>query len=227
MPYLACTTAGLALLAAGLTATEFSLYHLIQAGTCISDLSFVSDTACFDKAGTWGVTLPVGIVVVAIGLAVFAARTTAPDAPPPAARVRTFAVGWGAGLAASGFTLIWAVAGPDAHYSSSAKLTGAVLGALLFPLAAAPLYQDLRGIAAGRGAGAAAAAGAGAAQVGGYTAPAWQPTPRPPSPPSPPPGRSATDRLNDLARERDSGTIDDAEFERRKAEILGDMTRGL
>jgi hypothetical protein len=35
------------------------------------------------------------------------------------------------------------------------------------------------------------------------------------------------ERLNALARERDSGAITPEEYERRKGEILSDMTRGL
>jgi hypothetical protein len=225
MGYLGRMTAGLAIAAAGLTAVEWALFHLIQAGTCISNGDFLEDTGCFDTAGTWFYTVPVGLAVAAIGLAGFAARGRPPGADPSWRGIRTGALGWAAGLAASGFTLIWAVAGPDAaDVKSSVKTTGVVLGAALFPLAAVPLWRDLRAMVEARGVD-----GLAATVPQAPPAPAWTPTPRPapPPPPAAPAGGTATERLDALAHRRDSGEITPEEFEREKATILADMTRGL
>jgi hypothetical protein len=229
MRYLGRMTAGLALGAAGLTAVEWALFHLIQAGTCISNGDFLEDTGCFDTSGTWFFTIPVGLAVAAVGLGLFAARGRPPDADRSWQGIRAGSLGWAAALAASGFTLIWAVAGPDAvDVKSSVKTAGVVLGAALFPLAVYPLWRDLRSIVAARGAN----------QLAPQPppGPAWTPTPRPgptpapraaPPPPPTPAGGTAIERLNALARDRDAGAITPEDFERQKAAILADMTRGL
>jgi hypothetical protein len=230
--YLGKLTAGLALMAAAGTAVEYALYNLIRAFTCLSDLSFISDTACFTNAGTWAYTLPVGLAVGWIGMLVFAARGLPPDAPVSAYRVRAWIVAWAGGLCASGFTLIWAVAGPDAHYTNQAKTVGIVFGGLLFPLGLVPLLRELRAAAMSRAGGATAAAPVATTSVDTSPSlePAWQPSPRPdppPAAPAAPAGSSALERLNTLSRARDAGTISPEEFERQKAEILRAMTRGL
>jgi hypothetical protein len=235
--YLGRTTAGLGLLAAGLTAAEWALFELIKAGNCISNGDFLEDTGCFDKSGTWFVTIPIGLAIAAVGLAVFAARGRPPDADGSWQGIRAGSLGWAAGMAASGFTLIWAVAGPHAaDVKSSVKTTGVLLGAALFPLAVYPLWRDLRSITAARGANQVAPS-----LPQPPPEPAWTPTPRPPpaappratAPPQPaapapaPPSGTAIERLNALARDRDAGAITPEEFERQKAAILADMTRGL
>src|SRR4051812_46041459 len=101
MTYFGRMTAGLALVAAGLTAVEYALYHLIQAGSCISNGDFLEDTSCFDNAGAWYQAIPIGLAIGALGLLLFAARGAAPDAPPGAHRIRAGIVGWAAGLCAS------------------------------------------------------------------------------------------------------------------------------
>jgi hypothetical protein len=228
MGYLGRMTAGLAIAAAGLTAVEWALFHLIQAGTCISNGDFLEDTGCFDTAGTWFYTVPAGLAVAAIGLAAFAARGRPPDADPSWRGIRAGALAWAAGLAASGFTLIWAVAGPDAaDVRSSVKTTGIVLGAALFPLALVPLWRDLRAVVEARNADLLAES-----VPQSPPTPAWTPTPRTaPSPhpaaAAPPTASTATERLDALTRERDSGAITPEEFDRRKAAILADMTSGL
>jgi hypothetical protein len=232
MGYLGRMTAGLALAAAGLTAVEWALFHLIEAGTCISNGDFLEDTGCFDTAGTWFVTIPIGLTVAALGLGLFAARGRPPDADGSWQGVRAGSLGWAAALAASGFTLIWAVAGPDAvDVRSSVKTTGVVLGAALFPLAVYPLWRDLRSIVAARSGNQLAPE-----LPQAPLAPAWTPTPRPAPRAAPPPppagttapaGGAAIERLNALARDRDAGAITPEEFERQKAAILADMTRGL
>jgi hypothetical protein len=248
-PYLVKTSAGLAMLAGGLTAAMYSLYHLIRAGTCLSELKFIEDTSCFDNTGTYFEALPIGLVVAGVGLFLFAGRGAPPDVPTGWRGFRAGPVGWAAVLAASGFTLVWAVAGPDADYSGSAKTVGIVAGVLLIPLAIAPLAKELRAVLAARTG--AAAGGVGPAASGyepiasGYQPPqpaptqppAWEPTPRPPAPTLPtarptarPSGGTTStgiDRLNELARQRDSGAISPEEFERLKAEVLDDMTKGL
>jgi hypothetical protein len=230
--YLGRMTAGLALGAAGLTAAEWALFELIKAGNCISNGDFLEDTGCFDNSATWFVTIPIGLALAAIGLGIFAARGRPPDADGSWQGIRGGSLGWAAGMAASGFTLIWAVAGPDAaDVKSSVKTTGVVLGAALFPLAIYPLWRDLRAITAARSANQLAPTVPEAPP-----APAWTPSPpfapraTPPAPARPPgaPARgTAIDRLGALAHERDSGAITPEEFERRKAAILADLTRGL
>ena len=232
MGYLGRMTAGLAIAAAGLTAVEWALFHLIQAGTCISNGDFLEDTGCFDTSGTWFLTVPVGIAVTAVGFGIFAARGKPPDADGAWRGIRAGSLAWAAGLAASGFTLIWAVAGPDAaDVKSSVKTTGIVLGAALFPLAVFPLWRDLRSVVAARSANQLAPTAPDSSLE-----PAWTPTPRPapravppppPAIPSAPAGGTALDRLNALARRRDSGELTPEEFEREKAAILADLTRGL
>ena len=236
MGYLGRMTAGLALGAAGLTAAEWALFQLIQAGSGISNGDFLEDTGCFDNSGTWFLTIPVGLAVAAAGLALFAARGRPPDADGAWQGIRAGSLGWAAGLAASGFTLIWAVAGPHAaDVKSSVKTTGVLLGAALFPLAVYPLWRDLRSIVAARGGNQLARQAPQPAPT-----PAWTPTPRPPptptpraSAPPPPPaptapaGGTAIERLNALSRDRDAGAITPEEFERQKAAILADLTRGL
>jgi hypothetical protein len=224
-------TAGLALAAAGLTAAEWALYHLILSGTCITNGDFLEDTGCFDTSGTWFKTIPAGLAVAALGLLLFASRGRPPDASASWHGIRAGALGWAAGLAASGFTLVYAVTGPDSDgIKSSVRTAGIVLGAALFPLALAPLWRDFRAIVAARGTSQLASSFAQPPPT-----PAWTPTPRPPPtagapvPPAAPAalGNTAIERLNELARRRDAGEIPPEEFERQKAAILADMTRGL
>lgn len=243
MGYLAKMTLGLALMAAGLTAAEYGLYHLIDAGSCISNGDFLSDLSCFDNAGTWYEAIPVGLAIGGLGLLLFAMRGAPPDAPLGTRTIGAGVVGWAAALCASGFTLIWAVAGPDVDPSENAKLPGILLGAALIPVGLYPLLRELRTMMEIRNAkllGATEARPDLEPSLGTPSTPAWTPTPRPPSPtlptsapqaPSagaaPAPGNTPIERLNELARRRDAGEITPEEFERQKADVLGDMTRGL
>jgi Short C-terminal domain len=235
--YLAKLTVGLALVAAGLTAAEYGLYHLIDAGSCISNGDFLSDLSCFDNAGTWYEAIPVGLAIAGLGLLLFAMRGQPPDAQPGTRTLSAGVVGWAAALCASGFTLIWAVAGPDVDPSESVKLPGILFGAALIPVGLYPLLRDVRSMVEMRNAALLDPAAA-AALDQTAAAPAWTPTPRPPSVqlPSQPTtaaasqpagGNTPIERLNDLARRRDAGEITPEEFERQKGEILNDMTRGL
>jgi putative oligomerization/nucleic acid binding protein len=243
MRYLVRMSAGLALLAAGLTAVEYALYHLVQAGTCITRGDFLTDNAgCITDSGSWAELLPPGGVVALVGTALFAARGAPPDAPASVRRLSAGVVAWSAGLAASGATMIYAVTGPDSMTKASARGGAIAGGCALIAIGLLPLLRELFLMARARTTAEAEALAPSTSYDRPWTptpAPqqSWTPTPPPARPPtaSPPPaapapapsGGSAIERLNALARQRDSGAISTEEFERLKAEVLSDMTRGL
>jgi putative oligomerization/nucleic acid binding protein len=239
VPYLLRLSAGLAVFAAGLTAVEYALFHLMEAGVCLSRTSdFVVDVGCFDKAGTWYRTIPAGLGVAFLGLLLFGGRGLPDDAPGTGARKLSMGVvAWSGGFLATATMLILAAAGPNPLDTQWAKRAALAAAIVMVPFGLVPLVRELRSLAAARPTpGPEPWAPAEPAPE-----PAWTPTaappraqapppsapPQPQAPPPAPAGSPAIERLNALARQRDSGAISSEEFERGKAEILADMSRGL
>jgi hypothetical protein len=219
-----------------LTAVEYALYHLIQAGTCITRGDFLTDNAgCITDSGSWAELLPPGGIAALVGTAVFAARGAPPDAPASGRRLSAGVVAWSAGLAASGATMIYAVTGPDSTTKAATRSGAIAGGCALIAIGLAPLLRDLYLMARARASTEAGAPSPPTSLDSAWTPtpapqPSWTPTPPPaPAQPAPQPAAQGTpiERLNALARQRDSGAIDNDEFERLKAEVLSDMTRGL
>jgi hypothetical protein len=244
MGYTARTSAGLALLAAGLTVVEYALFNLIHAGACLSNNDFTAVGGCFDGMPRWYRLIPVGLAFGILGLLLFRIRGTPPADPDPdpdpgresetgaaTGKLGTGVVAWSAAFVATSAMLAFAGAGPNPVDGTSARRGAIAAAIVLLAVGLVPLLQAVRGLASPR----ATADPAGWSPPPG---PAWTPSARPQaaSPPVPPSApRSAApaarapaiERLTALARERDSGAISGEEFERAKAEILAEMSRGL
>jgi hypothetical protein len=148
-------------------------------------------------------------------------------------KLGTGVVAWSAAFVATSAMLAFAGAGPNPVDGTSARRGAIAAAIVLLAVGLVPLLQAVRGLASPRA----------TADPAGWSPPpepAWTPSARPqgasspvpptaPRPPAPAPAARAPaiERLTALARERDSGAISGEEFERAKAEILAEMSRGL
>jgi hypothetical protein len=226
---------GLFVFFAAWAAFEYSLYHMLQVGTCASGGPYVSARPCPSGIGVYFAGLFGGIIIGLIAIAIYASRGNPPDASDDynGPRVPFGILAWSLLFAGTGAVAIYSVVGPDAHPGPGAKL-GAIIVAIVFiPMGLIPLV-----LAAMKDRGSSSSTlRTMPAPVGGLPSPSSymppsMPTPAPPPPPrapSRPAGPAAEGSENGLAqleklkKLRDEGAITDAEFSSAKAKILADL----
>lgn len=205
MKWLVRTVLGLGLVTAGLTAFDYSLYQMLQIGTCASGGPYVSARECPSGIEAYFMALFGGIVAGLVGAFIWAARGPAPGVGDDRSVVRRTVRGGGTGLlvwgvffTAAALTCLWAVLGPDADPGPGAK-TGAIIVAVTFLVMGVPALVFFAGLWLGelrlRPALARAAAGGGAASTTtihglGSLSSASSSVPPAPPPPSPSPPTS-------------------------------------
>ena len=78
MRYFVCTLIGLALMVASCVAIAYSVYQLLQIGTCASGGPYQVARECPDGTERLGLAMPVAIVTLLIGMGLYARRGRAP-----------------------------------------------------------------------------------------------------------------------------------------------------
>lgn len=134
MRYLLCTLIGLALMVAAFVATGYAVYQLLQIGTCASGGPYVSARQCPPGTERIGLAIPVAIIAVLIGAAIYAARGTAPGSDRPPRPGQALVLLWCGIFFGIAFASFWGVWGPDAKPGPGGKLGGLIVGFLFVPM---------------------------------------------------------------------------------------------
>lgn len=227
MRYAIRTVAGLGLLVAGLTSISCAVYHMLQVGTCASGGPYEIARECPDGTVAVGLSIPISVLVMFAGLAIHYTR----GAPPGPSRsddgISGIAILWTGLFFGIAFACFWGVWGPNANPGPGAETGGLIIGFTFIPLGLGGLYlfgstaraarqsaPEVLGPSSPRGSlgdlmatmerqeRSGAVSGAHGATVAG--------------------GGDRIAKLERLQRLREAGTIDDAEFERLKREVMAE-----
>ena len=134
MRYFLCTLIGLALMVASLVAIAYAVYQLLQIGTCASGGPYAVARECPAGTERLGLSIPVAVLTLLIGLGLYGARGRAPGSdrePRPGQGLVILWVGLFLGIA---FACFWGVWGPDANPGPGGKLGGLIVGFLFVPM---------------------------------------------------------------------------------------------
>jgi hypothetical protein len=132
--YFLCTLIGLALIVAACVAMAYSVYQLLQIGTCASGGPYAVARECPDGTERFGLAIPVALVAMFAGLGIYSFRGRAPGSgrdPRPGVGLVLVWCGIFLGIALAAF---WGVWGPDANPGPGGKLGGLIVGFLFVPL---------------------------------------------------------------------------------------------
>jgi hypothetical protein len=212
--YLIKATLGLVLFLGAIVVFNVKLIALLETGTCASgNQPFAITRECPDSAATDGLLLTASIFAGLIGAALFAFRGD----PPWGDKRRstglfgfgTFA--WGLFFTATGASSLYAAQTNDT-IGADGELGGTIVGVTFLvmglPALVIALWSMAKGLRGGRDERpAAATAGAGAS--GGMMAKRG--------------GGDAIGKIERLQKLRESGAINDLEFEREKSKILAEQ----
>jgi hypothetical protein len=214
---------GLALFLAGLAAFNYSLYELMQIGTCASGGPYVSARPC--PEGTFGKALlmPAGLIVGGIGIVLYGLRGRRPGATGDRGGIGAGLIGWSGLFVSTGVVALLASIGPGADPAQDAKWVGWFLFALFVPMGVLPLFGAVAARRARRKY--APRIDPVVAAMKGAAARPWAGGPQTarPATPSRPAGGDPVDRLRKLGELRDAGVLSAAEFDTAKARILAEL----
>ena len=211
MRYVVRTLVGFGLIAFCIVAIAYSIYQLLQIGTCASGGPYVSARQCPPGTERLGLAIPVVIFGLLAGCWIYAGRGKAPgsDRPPNNGLIAVWVwtgIFWS--IAAACFLGVW---GPDANPGPGAKTGGLIVGFLFVPMGA----LGLLGIGVPWGKGHSRSAVATSLNLPGSARVARAAVKRMP-------GLDPVGRLERLEQLRKSGVVTDVEFAKLKAEILSE-----
>jgi hypothetical protein len=132
--YFLCTLIGLALLVASCVAIAYSVYQLLQIGTCASGGPYQVARECPEGTERFAFAIPVAVLTLLIGTGVYSLRGRAPGSdrdPRPGQGMVLLWLGLFLGIA---FACFWGVWGPDANPGPGGKLGGLIVGFLFVPM---------------------------------------------------------------------------------------------
>lgn len=229
MGYLIKATLGLGLFFGGIALFNVKLVKLLETGTCASgNQPFVVAQPCPEGTGTDIMLLTVAIFAGLIGAAIFAFRG---DSPWGARRRRAgfFGLGtlaWGLFFGITGAVMLYTALTNDT-IGEDGELGGMIVGVTFLvmgtPVLLISLWNSIRGLASPRDESPAEAA-AGLSGLGSMGGSAFGQTMKGGSASAGTAaatgGGDAIGKIERLQKLRESGAINDAEFEREKAKIL-------
>lgn len=206
---------GLGLLLAGATWLAYDVYQLLQIGTCASGGPYVSARECPDGTAWLGLTIPVALIVMAVGTGLYATRRLPPGSEGNGLRVNAVILAWCAIFLGISFACFWGVWGPDANPGPGGK-EGGLIVAFLFVLMGGGALPFLLSRQESRFEKQAAME-----RIAGRVAPAsWRQQPSGFRPAGGGGGGDVVSKLERANRLRAEGALTEAEFEKLKAEIL-------
>lgn len=139
MKYFLRTVFGLALLLGGAVVIAYDVYQLLQIGTCATGGPYVSARLCPTGTERLGLTIPLALIVMAIGTGLYATRGTAPGSEGGGRRVNAVILAWCALFLGIAFASFWGVWGPDANPGPGGKEGGLIVGFLFVLMGGAAL----------------------------------------------------------------------------------------
>lgn len=228
MRYFLRTLIGFTLIAGSLVTAGYAIYEMLQVGTCASGGPYEIARECPDGATAMGLLIPGAVFALLIGAGIYASRGRAPgsDRDPNHGLVIAFVwtgLFWAIGIAC--FLGVW---GPDANPGPGGKEGGLIVGFLFIPMGALGLLaippsaaykRKLRKAAAKRAKAEEMNDDASRAKRAGFGFPA--PVRAATAMATRMPGIDPVERLERLAKLRESGAITESEFQRLKAEVIG------
>lgn len=231
MRYFLKTVIGLALLVAGIVAVSYSVYQLLQIGTCASGGPHVSARECPPGTERIGLAIPVAVIAMLAGAGLYATAGPPPGSDRGGQGVFAIALIWSGLFLGIAFACFWGVWGPDANPGPGGKTGGLIVGFLFVPMGLLGVWPMIGAgkaasaarQASGIGIGDAVKLARGARKVDMSDLVAQmqaQAEAKSPGESVLTAGGDAVSKLERLQKLRESGTIDDAEFERLKAQVM-------
>lgn len=208
MRYLLRTLIGFALISSAWIVLGYSLYQLLQIGTCASGGPYQVARECPAGTERLGLMIPAALLLIGIGAVVYAGRGRAPGSDRPPRNDLLVIWGWTGifwSIAAGCFLGVW---GSEANPGPGAKEGGLIVGFLFVPMGAGGF------LALGARRTVAGVPGA-LSRVPGSQRVARTAAVRMP-------GLDPVARLERLAALRDQGAISETEFQKLKAQVLGE-----
>lgn len=241
MRYLVRTAVGLGLMTASIVAVSYAIYQLLQIGTCASGGPYVVARECPTGTERVALAIPVSVVVLLVGAGLYAARGAAPGSTRRGDPAIAIAILWSGLFLGIAFACFWGVWGPDANPGPGGKTGGLIVGFLFVPMGLVGVVPILAAAKSARAAREATGIGLGdtmrmarqarRADFGDLVermrtqADAARASGAPTAPreagASAVGGGDVLSRLERLQRLRETGAIDQAEFDRLKREVLG------
>jgi hypothetical protein len=132
--YFLRTVIGLGLMVASFVALAYSVYQLLQVGTCASGGPYVPARQCPAGIERLGFAIPVAIFVILIGMVIYAGRGPAPGSDRPPRPGMGLVLLWCGIFFGIAFACFWGVWGPDANPGPGGKLGGLIVGFLFVPM---------------------------------------------------------------------------------------------
>ena len=134
MRYLLRTVIGLGIIVASCVAISYAVYQLLQIGTCASGGPYVPARVCPAGTERIGFAIPIAVLAMLIGAAIYAGRGTAPGSDRPPRPGLTIVLIWCGIFFGIAFACFWGVWGPDAEPGPGGKLGGLIVGFLFVPM---------------------------------------------------------------------------------------------
>jgi hypothetical protein len=132
--YVIRTLVGFGLIAFCIAALAYSIYQLLQIGTCASGGPYVSARQCPPGTERLGFGIPIVLLGLIVGCVIYAGRGIAPGSDRPPNHGLTLIWVWTGifwGIAAAAFLGVW---GPDANPGPGAKTGGLIVAFLFVPM---------------------------------------------------------------------------------------------
>lgn len=140
MRYLGRTVIGFGLIVACWVSFGYTIYQLLQIGTCASGGPYEISRPCPDGTARLGLMIPASIILMFVAAGIYAGRGKPPgsDEPPRAGLVITwFWTGIFWSVAVGCLIGIW---GPEANAGPDGKLGGLIVAFLFIPIGAVGLF---------------------------------------------------------------------------------------
>ena len=233
MRYFLKTVIGLGLLVAAIVAISYSVYQLLQIGTCASGGPYVSARQCPTGTERLGLAIPLAVFTMLAGVGLYATRGAAPGSSRKGDAGYALAVLWAGLFLGIAFACFWGVWGPDANPGPGGKTGGLIVGFLFVPLGLLGVLPMLAASKAARAASEASGIGVGDAvklvrgarsvDFGDLVGEIQAKSPAPATVTDPATGSDTNAMLAELERLqklREAGAIDEAEFQRLKNRVM-------
>lgn len=214
--YFVRTVIGLGLEVAGVVAMSYTVFQLLQVGTCASGGPYVTARECPSGVEWLGLLIPGSLFVMLFGGGLYASRGKAPGSDKPGGAGFAMLLGWSGLFLGIAFACFWGVWGPEANPGPGGKEGGLIVGFLFVPMGAFPIWMALAAMRKERRPGRRPAPDADILSRLEQRAPVVRKSSL-----SIPEGGDKLSKLERLQKLREKGAIDQAEFDRLKGEVLG------
>ncbi len=143
MKYVFRTVVGLGLEVAALVAISLTIYKLLGVGTCASGGPYVVARECPEGTEWLGLLLPGSIFVGLFGIVLYAMRGAPPGSEKKGGAGFAALLGWSGLFLGIAFACFWGVWGPNANPGPGGELGGLIVGFLFVPMGLIPIFASL------------------------------------------------------------------------------------